>query len=105
LAVLSTLPHHFKYLIAGNHDFGLCTRDGWFDTRGKELHQMYNFNQETDPEAIKKAIRDWESKATSKSSPDGNRVVVQKYLEDEKAQFEVGGKTWSIYGSPVSSTL
>jgi hypothetical protein len=53
---------------------------------------MYKCKEETDSETIKKAIKEWEA------SPDR----VHKYLEDEKAEFTLHGKKWSIYGSPVS---
>ncbi|UZJ57388.1 hypothetical protein CBS101457_006708 [Exobasidium rhododendri] len=87
---LDSLPHQYKYVIAGNHDFGLCTRDNWLATRGKELHEMYKCKDDTDPEAIKKAVKDFES----------NPSRVHRYLEDEKAEFRLHGKSWSVYGSP-----
>jgi hypothetical protein len=88
----STLPHPFKFIIAGNHDFGLCTVNNWYATRGKELHQDYDY-EVADIEAIKNAVKKWES------SKDG----MHKYLEDEMVEFELKGKKWSIYGSPVST--
>jgi hypothetical protein len=87
--IRSTLPHRFKFVIAGNHDFALCTRENWYETRGRELLQQYK-GKYGDPEIIKKVIKEWEA------HPDR----VQRYLEDEKAEFELKGRKWSIYGSP-----
>lgn len=88
-AACSTLPHRFKFVIAGNHDFALCTRDDWYETRGRELLNQYK-GEYGDPTVIKKVIKDWEAHP--------NRM--QRYLEDEKAEFELKGRKWSIFGSP-----
>lgn len=51
---------------------------------------MYKY-EEADEEEVKKLIDDWESEHNK----------THKYLEDERAEFEIRGKKWSVYGSPV----
>lgn len=88
-----SLPHRFKFIIGGNHDFGLDEKNGWYTEKGKRIHEKLGFNH-ANPDQIKKSI----SKFESLSKTDG----CNKYVEDEQCQFSIGGKTWTLYGSPWS---
>lgn len=91
---LKNLPHAQKYIIAGNHDFGLCDDDDWYSKRGELLHARHGF-QTADVAKIKVLMDDWQ-----KDVKDGQ---IHRYVKDERLEFEAGGRTWSLFGSPVGS--
>lgn len=87
------MPHPCKIIIAGNHDFGLCNKDGWYEGRGKELHDRYGMPR-ADTAEVRTLVQEWERGAPQ----DG----MHAYVEDRQIKFDAGGRTWSLYGSPVS---
>lgn len=89
----STLPHRHKYIIAGNHDHGLCSRDDWYARVGNTIHKRYGYEL-ADTKAIKQAVKEWEASGHGAGA-------VHRYVEDERVTFDLGGRTWSLYGSPV----
>ncbi|MCO5585464.1 hypothetical protein L7F22_039397 [Adiantum nelumboides] len=93
LAWLGTLPHRYKFIIGGNHDFGLDDKRGWYSEKGKFIHAKFGFNHAS-PEEIRKAVAQFESQSKS----DGRN----KYVEDEQIEFSIGEKIWTLYGSPWS---
>ncbi|KAI0941226.1 hypothetical protein AcW1_005006 [Taiwanofungus camphoratus] len=88
---LVDLPHPKKIIIAGNHDLPLDDHDDWYDNNFHRWHstQKQNIGLIQDLVQGHKAMR---------------AGIV--YLEDETHEFQVkgGGKTWSVYGSPVGSS-
>lgn len=91
LAWLASLPHAHKFIIAGNHDFGACTRDDWYGRVGRKIHEKYAVPA-ADTAAVRGAL------AAFEAVPDKQH----RYLEDQVAEFELGGRKWSVYGSPWS---
>lgn len=88
-----TLPHRYKFIIGGNHDFGLDNKKHWYEAKGKHIHSKLGFDH-ANPDKIQQAVARFESQSKS----DGRN----KYVEDEQVQFSIGEKVWTLYGSPWS---
>ncbi|PWN54014.1 Metallo-dependent phosphatase [Violaceomyces palustris] len=87
---IKSLPHPIKIIIAGNHDFAACNVKGWYESRGVELHSMFN-KPISDTERVKKFLQ---------SEPP--HFV---YLENQSFEFfvnrpGVSQRKWKVFGSP-----
>ncbi|KAF7439762.1 hypothetical protein PC9H_000098 [Pleurotus ostreatus] len=82
---LYKLPHAHKIIIAGNHDLPL--HNDWYETN----HDRWHTRGKQPLEPILDMLKGDKAKR--------HRIV---YLQDERYEFRVDGRTWSVYGSPWS---
>ena len=95
-------------IIAGNHD--LTLHPAWYEKEWQNWHKMDGKQVGLTPLAHSGArLTEFITKqdtAVAAKMVKGDRAKKAGivYLEDEEYKFQVreGGKTWSIYGSPVS---
>ncbi|KAJ7888639.1 hypothetical protein B0H14DRAFT_1192853 [Mycena olivaceomarginata] len=94
MAWLFALPHPIKIIIAGNRDF-ILDRE-WYDANWAQTGRHGNEATWEPPESVFELL-------TGPSAVAANIV----YLQDQPHKFRArpGGREWTVYGSPVLSSV
>ncbi|KAK0226047.1 Metallo-dependent phosphatase-like protein [Armillaria fumosa] len=103
---IGSLPHRTKIIIAGNHDLTLDRHDDWYEKNYKGWHTKPEVRGHLGANFPSSLFQNLEPILELLKGPEATNAGIA-YLQDESLTFQAkeGGRTWSVYGSPVSCLL